>query len=344
MNCEREEAVCNLVSTYGFTDRQAEFLYLAGTGAGLFTAAQYAQFAGIKPGAAQSGFIKRLNDHGLILTAREGRLHVFRLNNRKFYDAIFCYQSLLSKAVSRDLVEERLQFMDYLATHPELEYQGSDEAKRDFFDSSFGPNTVQIPTSTRTNKLLGGARVFPDPFPIFAIWTGEHVTAGIVWGEPPSSKPVALRTFLKQNLSFLSTIPRLHFVYVSPHSRCREAAEKTIREVLFGAVGTLPVELKRYFALRQKIDNNEANSFTREDYEHWKPARKAYAGEQFEKIYQVYRTSPEAAAALFNTQSRCLSVELFDPTNPFSKECRGERRRSEMFQRHRSPWTPIPGV
>ena len=344
MTINQQTAICNLVSSFGFTDRQARFLYLAGIGAGLFTAAQYGQFTGTKPGAAQEGFIRKLTDHDLVLCGKQRRVPVFRLTTRKFYEVILTPDSLLRKEMSADRVEQRLQYMDYLAAHPELEYLGTEVDKTQFFATEFGDTKVQIPTSNRTSKSLAGARLFPDPFPIFAIRNDSGVAAGIVWGEPPDSKPTALRTFLKRNLDFLSTIPRLHFVYISPHSRCREAAEKTIRQLLPDSQSALPPDLERYFFLRGKIEKGESKDFIKDDYACWTRARKTYVGEHYDSLYTDYRKSPHLAASLFNTQSRALTVELFAPTNPFSKRREGERRLRMSFQVDRSPLLPVQSV
>ncbi len=286
MTISQQTAFSNLLSI-GFTARQAEFLYLVGTHTGVFTAEHYRRYAGASRGKAQVSFLDKLDALGYIRRVDIARLQILQIKHKAFYQAILTPDSRLRRSMSLSLMRQRLQYLDYIVTNSEQDYLGPEAAKVEFFiDRLHLPDSI-LPQETwkSTQSEDTTTRHFPERYPIFASEADGVLRTGIVYGEDPVGKFRAFRSFLQSNRAFLSRLPYLQLVYVSPSSRRREMAQAAVTALFSSTSSVMTDDLARYFALRSQIENNTASHFTRDDYAFWSYARKQYNGPEYERQY-----------------------------------------------------------
>lgn len=220
MMIHKIKAVENLMQL-GFTARQANFFYLVGTQTGVFNLAQYRVFADVNLGAASMTLLRRLES--LKYITRLGityRQHVIHIDHKAFYRAILDKDSRLRRDMSPSLMRRRLHYLDYIVRNPHLKYLPTETAKQEALTFQFGLSEEMLPQQIYTSKSGENTttRFFPERFPMFLEEASDDISLGIIYGEDPANQFRSFKKFVFANREFLTSIPSLYFVYVSPRA------------------------------------------------------------------------------------------------------------------------------
>jgi hypothetical protein len=318
MSMEQMAAVENLMAM-GFTPREADFLYLVGTHSGVFTSQQYCLASGgVSRGGTPNRLRNKLDKLKFITRIALTQQHqFFHLSNKIFYRAILTEDSRLRRGMSASLIRQRLQYTDYLVRNTDARYLTSEDQKRDYLIAQFGisesliPRQVYHPKQSGANKTV---RLFPERFPMFITEESGYAGLGVVYGEDPANRFACVRRFVVANKALFASIPFLHFVYVSA-SAGRARLTSALLSSVFGATHTVQNDdLKRYFELRRKYDNNERHTFTDSDYAFWSRAYKQYNAAKYEPLYAEFIGQKSLPAVSFVVPRRSFAFTHFVPT------------------------------
>jgi hypothetical protein len=120
---------------FGYTEREARFLYLAATHSGYFTRQQFLSFTHQTKGCLVHRFTtKLLTQHHAQATQYGHKTYVFKLSSRKIYDLIGQQDLRDHRSHTSDFIRIRLLVLDFVLARPDLQYLESQEEKVEFFN------------------------------------------------------------------------------------------------------------------------------------------------------------------------------------------------------------------
>src|ERR1700687_4753568 len=164
-----ESSLANL-SSLGYTEDEARFLYLVATHSGDFSMRQFFQFPGTKSGDKSMTFPQKLLATGHA-TARSFLRNglVSHLFPRIVYRAIDRENLRNRRAHSLEHIRTRLVALDFVLTHLQYEYLETEDHKLNYFCQQ-----LDLPKELLPVKRYSGAiqnrmtlRYFVDKFPMF---------------------------------------------------------------------------------------------------------------------------------------------------------------------------------
>lgn len=148
------------LETFGYTEREASFLYLVAIHSGYFLRRQFDYFIDRNKGAIAQRFLEkaRAAGHIEIIDYGESR-HVYHLFSKPIYRLVGNPESQNRRRKGDGLVRARLIALDYVLEHDSDHYLASDEERIDFFGRvrRISPGLF----SDRSGQLLPGLSAFP---------------------------------------------------------------------------------------------------------------------------------------------------------------------------------------
>lgn len=292
---------------HGFRPREAEFLYLIGTQTGVFTAKQWGVYRSGKRGNLDQRLINQLTQLHLCYVTPCGQFNLVMLATKRFYRLIGQEDSRLRRGASAPLLRQRLLYTDYLASNPHIRCLNSTSEKVRFFTETMGMPLSILPQRPYTSKDGSESTTvyFPDRFPIF-VEEGSTPLVGVCYGEDPRGPFEPFRKFLLSHRDFLSQIPKLHFVYISPLERRRELAEQLLSTVLSAQSDDHKMrDIHRYFRLRLADESGRLSAFQADDFAFWQSAQSMFTGHNYEEMYQLFRDGKDFSL------SPCARIQMF---------------------------------
>ncbi|PYT19131.1 MAG: hypothetical protein DMG58_36875, partial [Acidobacteria bacterium] len=264
-----EFSLANL-SSLGYTEDEARFLYLVSTHSGYFSMRQFLQFTGTKSGDKSMTFSQKLLAMGHA-TARSFLRNglVYHLFSRIVYRAIDRENLRNRRAHSLEHIRTRLVVLDFVLTHLQYEYLETEDDKLNYFCQQ-----LDIPKELLPRKRYSGAvhnttteRYFVDKFPMFLCsgsFSSPVVTFTFV--DPGLGILDSFKTHLLAYGSLFEALPEVRLVYISP----RPTQFETARKAFLAAAGRPPKkdpgdEILRYFRLQKLWDERKYGKLTTDD-------------------------------------------------------------------------------
>jgi hypothetical protein len=288
-----ESSLANL-SSLGYTEDEARFLYLAATHSGYFSMRQFLQFTGTKSGDKSMAFSQKLLGKGHA-TARSFLRNglVYHLFSRIVYRAIGRENLRNRRTHSLEHIRTRLVALDFVLAHLRYEYLETEDHKLNYFCQQ-----LDIPKELLPRKRYSGAvhsrttlRYFVDKFPMFffpSSFSPPVVTFTFV--DPGLGILDSFKTHLLAYGSLFEALSELRLVYVSPRPTQFEVARKT-----FLATASRPPkkdpgdEILRYFRLQKLWDERKYEKLTTDEIEFLNLSDKRYARHRCQKLYSSWR-------------------------------------------------------
>src|SRR2546430_1550307 len=221
-----EFSLANL-SSLGYTEDEARFLYLVATHSGYFSMRQFLQFTETKSGDKSMAFSQKLLAKGHA-TARSFLRNglVYHLFSRIAYRAIGRENLRNRRAHSLEHIRTRLVALDFVLAHLQYEYLETEDDKLNYFCQQ-----LDIPKALLPKKRYSGAvhnrtteRYFVDKFPMF-LCSGSSVTFTFV--DPGLGILDSFKTHLLAYGSLFEALSEVRLVFVSPRPTQFEGARET---------------------------------------------------------------------------------------------------------------------
>jgi len=288
-----ESSLANL-SSLGYTEDEARFLYVVATHSGYFSMRQFLQFTETKSGDKSMAFSQKLLGKGHA-TARSFLRNglVYHLFSRIVYRAIDRENLRNRRAHSLEHIRTRFVALDFVLTHLQYEYLETEDDKLNYFCQQ-----LDIPKELLPKKRYCGAihnrateRYFVDKFPMFlrsGSFTPSVVTFTFV--DPGLGILDSFKTHLLAYGSLFEALSEVRLVYVSPHPTQFETA----RKIFLAAAGRPPKkvrgdEILRYFRLQKLWDERKYGKLTTDDREFLHLSDKRYARHRCQRLYPSWR-------------------------------------------------------
>src|ERR1700687_3649262 len=141
-----ESSLANL-SSLGYTEDEARFLYLVATHSGYFSMRQFFQFTGTKSGDKSMTFSQKLHAKGHATARsflRTGLM--YHLFSRIVYRPIGRENLRNRRAHSLEHIRTRLVALDFILAHQQYEYLETEADKLDYFCQQLGIQKELLPT------------------------------------------------------------------------------------------------------------------------------------------------------------------------------------------------------
>jgi len=282
------------IKQFGYTDREARFVYIVAIHSGYFTQSQVRQFTGNQSGRTVRAFIKRALTQGHLKESKhQNNARVYQLTYRPLYAAIGRENLRNRRAHSFDYIKMKLASLDFILGHSQFDYFEGEADKVQYFEDRFQIRPQDIPGKTYrgANRVPDTIRYFVDKFPMFldGLRQGEPLPT-LTYIDPGIGHLSDFKTHLEAYSGFLKRLPRFGFIYAGPSTIFCAKAEKLFKETIETQTGKLSSQLARYFTLRSAWDAKRFGSLNNSDLEFLKHARQCFVGEPFESAYKKWQS------------------------------------------------------
>jgi hypothetical protein len=209
---------------FGYSEREAAFLYLVAVHSGHFLRRQFNQFVVRERGAIATHFLRRATELGHIaaMPCAEGRL-IYHLADRKLYGLVGLPGSQARRIKSMREVLRKLMILDYVLLHlGSVAFIETPTAKRDFF----------LRLKLR-QEAVSQAEEFGHDVPLSYVQTEERIRTWLAFIDEGQRSSAMFSRFLKTHGSLLRTLPGMEIVYVAttpaPFAQAAHVFDRTCR-------------------------------------------------------------------------------------------------------------------
>ena len=292
---------------FGYSEREAAFLSLAGLHSGYFLRRQYVRFLGKSVGGTAAALIEKAlaNEHLKVCTY-VGNVHLYHLASRPFYSALGQADNRNRRDRQPLTIKSKLMALDFVLEHSAHRYLATEREKVEYF-TGLHVDQEALPAKLYVSQKSADrtARYFVDKYPIYiaAASNGVDCEVAFTYIDPGATTVSGFETYLDQYRPLFGALPLFRVVYVATRPFLFEAAErlfhrftaqKTNSPTALG--GTVPVHLRTYFETRFLYETGDLTSFDRAKLIQLRDQRLQRSDAETEGLYLRWRCSRQHAA------------------------------------------------
>ena len=279
---------------FGYTEQEAQFLYLVATHSGYFTCQQFSQFIKTKPGKRSVAFARKVveNKHASYKEyLRHGR--VFHLFSRNLYEAIGRENVCFRRVHSTEYIRTRLIALDFILRNQNFAFLESEEQKLAFFCDRMGIDKKILPHKRYSGAIKDNDtdRYFVDTFPMFynpAVSLSPVVTFSFI--DPGFESMDSFKTHLEAYLTLFAKLFELRFYYVATRDTNFERA----KQLFMGTLQRLwnpeaRSGLFAYFRKRRTWDEKSYGKLNDNDILFIHQGQERFGNPGIEELYRKWR-------------------------------------------------------
>jgi hypothetical protein len=292
---------------FGYTAREAEFLYIVAAHSGFFLQRQFMQFVGVAGRGPATYFLKKAlqNQHVREHLPERGTQKVYHLFSRTIYAAIGKENSRHRRPGRYGVLEKasvRITELDFVLAHLDHSYLEEENDKVAYFAEA-----QTIPIDVLPAKVFRGRdgtetrHYFVENFPIAVSSVGLTAIAKFTYIEDEIRSLQTFRSFVQRYRPLFETLSnRFKLTFVSNSTRSFSSArEAFIREMSGTVRQTDQRTLARFFWLRKMAEERRFKELNHRDVIDWQRGLKTYSEAKVEIQYQDWRQTgrlPEIAS------------------------------------------------
>jgi hypothetical protein len=279
---------------FGLTERQARFLLIVMSHAGVCVGRQYCSYARIVDGQNVRAFLADLVARGYATAYECGhnRARIYHVHSKALYRAIDDANNRFRRPTYLGRAAERLMILDAVLADP-LTWFGAEGEKVRHFLTTFGSvlQRQDLPSITFRGSKGATVRYFTDKLPIgFDMHDDRYVFLFLITRTIPRD----FRAFLQRHAELFRALPRWTLRLVIPRHLQASAAlyEHAFRQELTTPLP--PALLDRlgwYFRLRQAGEEGHHVRWSTE----YRQAHIAFAAPRFRALYRTWCERGEPA-------------------------------------------------
>lgn len=349
---------CTVLTTLGYTEREAAFLRMVAMHSGVFLRRQYVSFTGAGQGKAVHGFIAKF------VTRRHGRpicygdnQTLYHLTNKRLYRILGIENSNNRRARSDQTLKAHLMALDFVIAHADARFLETEGEKAAFFREQFGARPDQFPAKGYPAGSFGASgtrRYFVEKFPIFVVpddapaTPHARPTVAFSFMDDGQVTAASFCAFLNRYSQLLGLIPRFRLYYVTDTPTKIPAAERAFRRLnAFSgtdAADGQSIELERLRTLARRWNEGKTN-FTAEEFAELARLQKGYGHLIPKACEQLSLYDPRLESAHpHSTEREALFIAYPLPdAYRFCGELRPANKRDEVISPLASPLpSPLP--
>ena len=275
----------------GYTEGEAQFLYLVATHSGYFSTRQFLNFTGAKSGDRSMAFTQKVQGKGHAtarLLLRNGR--AYHLFSRILYRAIGRENLRNRREHGVEHIRSRLMILDFVLGHLDYNYLETEQDKIHYFVGQLSVPRQSLPTKRYTGAIHKEAtdRYFVDKFPIFFCPSSPVVNFTFI--DPGCDGLKCFESHLFAYGGLFGALRDVHLTYVATRSTRFEAAQKMFLSMVDRPPKVDPSEeVLHYFRLRKAWEQKKYGLFSNEDIELLNKFTQQFAKHPCEERYPAWR-------------------------------------------------------
>ncbi len=206
MNTGRQYDAIDTISRFGYSEREATFLYTVGSYSGYFLRRQFNSFVQRERGAIATHFLRKAKRFGHVreIQCEPGR-SLYQLYSRPLYRVLSGGDSQNRRVKSTREIRRRLILLDYVLCHlGDREFLDSPKSRQGFLS--------QLGVSS---DALNAAGDFGEQLPLVAHKTAGEIRVRFSFVDEGQRSLAKFERFLKTHDRLLCTLPDFEVVYVA---------------------------------------------------------------------------------------------------------------------------------
>jgi hypothetical protein len=286
------DAHLEALASCGYTPQEAHFLYLVATHSGYFLARQFLAFTRGHWGSRTHLFWRKLRGR---MHCRSGRIPghgiVHQLFSAELYRLLGRENLSKGREHELDYVYRRIAVLDFVLSHPELNYLETEPEKRFFFEHTCNIPAHLLPSRTHRGTQVAEptVRYFVDRFPMYFEKTSCPAAVTFSYIQPCEANLSNFARYLGVYLPLFRELPAFRFVYLArsswPFEKALELFDSRVRIPL----GSNPVnDLLRYFAVRRSWDLRQFDALSEDDLIFRNKVKDRFIAARFERLYRAW--------------------------------------------------------
>ncbi len=285
------------LKAFGYTEDEAQFLYLVATHSGYFLARQFLNFVGAKRGYRTHSLTQKLitQSHA---TMREYRRNgcVYHLYSRKLYAQIG-RENLRNRRRHRlEAIKTRLLSLDFILANQGYQYLESEPEKVAYFTEELRIQKQCLPVKLYTGgpKSQPTLRYFVDRFPLFVSSPASGVPSVVTFSyvDPSLEDLTGLVTHLTQYQPLFRELSSFRFLYISnTPAHFGKATELFKSLVKIPLESDIAMDLIRYFKIQTIWETPEFRSLAKSDLLFLNQAKQRFKGERFQTLLRNWKAA-----------------------------------------------------
>jgi hypothetical protein len=280
---------------FGYSEREAKFLYLVATHSGVFLQRQYRPL-GLSRGACRKLALRTIvkkdaKEH----LPKRGVIKVYELFGQGIYGALGTekFRRLIASPDSAiDRVAAKLLALDFVLANPDLHYLDQEADKVSYFVTEQKISKEILP-SRGWGRAEGAESIhyFSERFPIFLTAGSDERIVNFTYIEDENISLKAFASFVtKYRPLFCALGAKFRLIFVSRNTRSFHVAKKLFVKTLSVAKnGAKSRHLARFFWLRMMAEEKRFAELARQDLMDWQRGLKRYGGPLYEAQYQEWK-------------------------------------------------------
>jgi len=340
------------LQAFGYTEAEANFLYLVATHSGYFTCQQFVRFIRGKPGKRTLSFVRKVLEKGHASARpclRNGKL--YHLFARNLYEAIGKDNVRFRRKHSSEYIRTRLAALDFILGRLNFHFFETESDKVRFFTEQLGIDKKYLPAKRYAGAIRGGFtdRYFVDKFPMFPL-LGASLSPVVCFSfvDPGLESLDSFKTHLDAYTPLFLQLSKLNFHYVATQEKHRDRARELFMSLFKRHWNPdSPGGIVDYFCLRKQAEGSDQHKLSTADLTALNVAKTQFNYAEVETLYQKWRSGQRHFQQVrdeYQRLSRPESVAFyFSPVNG----------QVALFERHpetlvKTPWksaskAPFPG-
>ena len=297
----------NALATFGYTEREAEFLYMVATFSGFFVQRQFASYLGINGRGPVTDLIAKtlLREHAREYRSEHRSRKMYHLFSHALYSAIGKENSRNRKVGRYGLLDKpsiRLLTLDFVLAHAQERYLEDEADKVEYLTEHENISLDVIPSHTFVGKNGSQTRRhFIERFPVFVSDSGTPSVA-FTYIEDQIRSLQTFGSFLQRYCQLLQAGQgRFKLIFASDSALNFPSAQRLFRQAFSPVHPQKQVrQLKRFFWLRKMAEEKRFKELAHRDLVEWQQGVKRYAASEYQSQYEVWKktgTLPELASS-----------------------------------------------
>lgn len=281
------ENLCGL----GYTEDEAQFLYIVATHSGYFTTRQFLGFTGVKSGDRSMAFTQKVlgKSHATArVLLRNGRF--YHLFSRIVYRAIGRENLRNRREHGLEHVRSRLMILDFVLAHLDYTYLETEQDKVHFFLEKLNIPKQCLPTKRYTGAIHKKAtqRYFVDKFPMFL--RSDSPVVHFTFVDPGWESLKAFENHLFSYSSLFGALQDVRLVYLANRTTRFEAARKLFLSMVDRSLKVdSGDEVLRYFRVRKFWETRQYEKVTDADIQFLNQSTQRFAKHSCQERYAAWR-------------------------------------------------------
>lgn len=286
----------NAVKALGYTEAEAQFLYLVASHSGYFLGRQFLGFTGAHWGKRTALFWNKLQAKQHVRLCRFAPTGtVFSLCSPNIYR--LAGQDRIRNLRDHELnyIQTRIGILDFVLQNLDNRYLETETKKLTYFCSEKKVPANELPSRAFGGRYLAKPTVlyFTDGNPIF--FTTESAPVETVTFSYFHGAEINLAGFtrhLQSHMPLFYRLERFNFCFLARSDVRFDKAAELFRDIVTIPLQSNPAEdLLRYFAIRKAWNLSQYSSLTEGDLIFRNNAKERFRGERFENLYRAWKSN-----------------------------------------------------